>query len=38
MAILKIARMGHPLLKRTAEKIDAPASPEICELIKNMIG
>ena len=37
MAILKIARMGHPLLKRTAEKIDDPAAPEICELIKNMI-
>ena len=37
MAILKIARMGHPLLGRIAEPIDDPKAPEIGQLISDMI-
>ncbi|HJN60113.1 MAG TPA: peptide deformylase, partial [Alphaproteobacteria bacterium] len=29
MAILKIARMGHPLLKQVAEAVSDPRAPEI---------
>ena len=36
MAILKIARMGHPLLRRTAEPIDDPTAPEVQRLIADM--
>ena len=39
MSILKVARMGHPVLRRIADPID-PASitgPEIQRLIRNMI-
>jgi peptide deformylase len=36
MAILKIARMGHPVLKRRAEEVEDPTSPEIAKLIKDM--
>lgn len=36
MAILKIARMGHPVLKRRADPVEDPASPEIARLIKDM--
>jgi peptide deformylase len=36
MAILKIARMGHPVLKRRAEEVQDPTSPEIARLIKDM--
>jgi peptide deformylase len=37
MAILKIARMGHPVLKRRADPVEDPSSPEIANLIKDMI-
>jgi peptide deformylase len=37
MAILKIARMGHPVLARRAEKVTNPASPEIRRLVADMI-
>jgi peptide deformylase len=36
MAILKIARMGHPVLKRRADPVEDPTSPEIASLIKDM--
>jgi peptide deformylase len=36
MAILKIARMGHPVLLREAEPVDDPAHPEIQRLIADM--
>src|SRR3954469_21956528 len=36
MAILKIARMGHPVLKRRADPVEDPRSPEIAKLIKDM--
>jgi peptide deformylase len=37
MAILKIARMGHPVLKRRADPVEDPTSPEIYSLIKDMM-
>ncbi len=37
MAILKIARMGHPLLLRPAEPVDDPKSPQIARLIEDMV-
>jgi len=37
MAILKIARMGHPILRRPAEAVDDPTAPEIARLIADMI-
>jgi peptide deformylase len=37
MAILKIARMGHPVLKRPADPVEDPTSPEISRLINDMI-
>ena len=37
MAILKLARMGHPVLKRTADAIDDPTAPEIRRLIADMV-
>lgn len=37
MAILKLARMGHPVLKRTANAIDDPTAPEIRRLIADMV-
>jgi len=37
MAILKIARMGHPVLHRKAEPVDDPTAPEIANLINDMI-
>ncbi|HVA15940.1 MAG TPA: peptide deformylase [Stellaceae bacterium] len=36
MAILKIARMGHPVLRRRAEPVADPAAPEIHRLIADM--
>ena len=40
MAILKIARMGHPILRRKADPIDPEqiTGPEIQRLIKDMIA
>lgn len=37
MAILKIARMGHPILRRPADAVDDPTAPEIARLIADMI-
>ena len=37
MAILKIARMGHPVLKRIADPVPDPTSPEIHKLINDMV-
>jgi len=37
MSILKIARMGHPVLRFIAEPVDDPTAPEIGRLIADMI-
>jgi len=37
MAILKIARMGHPLLLRPSEPVLDPTGPEIARLIDDMM-
>lgn len=36
MAILKIARMGHPVLKARAEPVSDPKSQEIQQLVRDM--
>lgn len=37
MAILKIARMGHPALRRRAAEVADPGAPEIRRLVHDMI-
>ena len=37
MAILKIARMGHPVLARRADPVDDPTAPEIRRLVADMM-
>ncbi len=37
MAILKIARMGHPVLRRPAAPVADPTAPEIAGLVADMI-
>jgi len=37
MAILKIARMGHPVLGRRADPVADPTAPEIRNLVKDML-
>jgi peptide deformylase len=37
MALLKIARMGHPVLRQIAEPVRNPISPEIQILISDML-
>ncbi len=37
MAILKIARMGHPVLSLPARAVSDPRAPEIRSLVKDMI-
>jgi len=37
MAILKIARMGHPVLRQVAKSVEDPAAPQIRALIRNMV-
>ncbi len=37
MAILKIARMGHPVLGRPAEPVNDPSAPEIRRLVQDMV-
>jgi peptide deformylase len=37
MAILKIARMGHPVLARRADPVPDPTAPEIKRLVADMI-
>ena len=36
MAILSIARMGHPVLRRIAARVDDPTDPEIARLAADM--
>jgi peptide deformylase len=37
MAILKIARMGHPILSKPSEAVEDPTDPKIHSLINDMI-
>jgi len=37
MAILKIARMGHPVLRREAAPVADPTAPEIRRLVEDML-
>jgi peptide deformylase len=37
MAIRKIAKMGHPVLRRPARAVSDPASPEIRALVADMV-
>lgn len=37
MALLKIARMGHPVLLRRAERVADPTAPGIGQLVEDMI-
>ena len=37
MAILKIARMGHPVLGRVADPVADPTAPEIRQLVRDMV-
>lgn len=37
MAILKIARMGHPVLRRAAEPVADPTAPEVAKLVADML-
>ncbi len=37
MAILKIARMGHPILRRRADPLADPRAPEIRRLVNDML-
>ncbi|HTI85617.1 MAG TPA: peptide deformylase [Alphaproteobacteria bacterium] len=37
MAILKIARMGHPVLRRRADPVADPTAPEIRQLVRDMV-
>ena len=37
MAILKIARMGHPVLSRPAAPVADPTAPKIARLIEDMV-
>lgn len=37
MSILKIARMGHPVLRVCAEAVEDPADPEIVRLVADMV-
>src|SRR6058998_992445 len=37
MALLKIARMGHPVLRARAAEIDDPKAPWVRQLVEDMI-
>jgi peptide deformylase len=37
MAILKIARMGHPVLRQPAAPVADPTAPEIAALVRDML-
>ena len=37
MAILKIARLGHPVLLRVAEPVPDPTTPEMRRLVADMV-
>ncbi|MGE0723823.1 MAG: peptide deformylase [Alphaproteobacteria bacterium] len=36
MAILKIARLGHPVLRRVADPVSDPTAPEVAKLVEDM--
>jgi peptide deformylase len=36
MALLQIARMGHPVLRQTARPVDDPRAPEVATLVASM--
>ena len=38
MSLLKIARMGHPVLRRIADPVPDPMDPEIRRLAADMIA
>lgn len=37
MPILKIARMGHPILAQTAQPVPDPTAPRVKQLVRNMV-
>lgn len=37
MAVREIARMGHPVLRRIAETVEDPTSPEVAALVLDLI-
>jgi len=37
MAILKIARMGHPVLRMVAQPVEDPTAPPVRQLVANMV-
>lgn len=37
MAILKIARMGHPILRMRANEVPDPSAPEVARLVSAMV-
>ncbi len=37
MAILKIARMGHPVLRRRADEVPDPTAPDMARLVADMM-
>lgn len=37
MAILKIARMGHPVLRRVADPVPDPTAPQVHQLVQDML-
>ncbi len=37
MAILKIAKMGHPVLRRVADPVENPTAPQVQGLIRSMV-
>jgi peptide deformylase len=37
MALLKIARMGHPILSQVAQPVEDPKDPDVARLVEDMI-
>jgi peptide deformylase len=37
MALLKIARMGHPVLRARAGEVEDPTAPWVCQLVEDMV-
>ena len=37
MSILKIARMGHPVLRRVADPVADPTAPDVADLVRDMV-
>jgi peptide deformylase len=37
MALLKIARMGHPVLRGVAGAVEDPTAPWVCRLVEDMV-